>query len=110
MRYKRLFLGDENGENSYEDLRKAVKEYRVTMKEYFKAVSLWAPMPAPHLLQLLTTPYLTPSGLHWDLKTLSDVSIRILDWNSIFMVSGQAIDAFTEKDHEKSQKFLQEVC
>ncbi|XP_022846057.1 putative nuclear RNA export factor SDE5 isoform X2 [Olea europaea var. sylvestris] len=47
---------DENGENSYEDLRKAVKEYRVTMKEYFKA----------------------------------------------------AIDAFTEKDHEKSQKFLQE--
>lgn len=47
---------DDNGENSYEDLREAVKEHWVTMKEYYKA----------------------------------------------------AVDAFTEKDHEKSQKFLQE--
>ncbi|CAA3019746.1 Hypothetical predicted protein [Olea europaea subsp. europaea] len=47
---------DENGENSYEDLREAVKEYWIAMKEYYKA----------------------------------------------------AVDAFTEKDHEKAQKFLQE--
>ncbi|KAL2472829.1 silencing defective 5 [Forsythia ovata] len=46
---------DENGENSYEDLREAVKEYWVAMKEYYKA----------------------------------------------------AVDAFTEKDHEKAQKFLE---
>ncbi|CAI9760479.1 unnamed protein product [Fraxinus pennsylvanica] len=46
----------ENGENSYEDLREAVKEYWVAMKEYYKA----------------------------------------------------AVDAFTEKDHEKAQNFLQE--
>lgn len=34
-----LLLDDEDDEESYEVLRKAVKEYWTTMKEYYKAVS-----------------------------------------------------------------------
>lgn len=34
-------LDDEDDENSYEVLRKAVKEYWILMREYYKAVITW---------------------------------------------------------------------